>query len=353
MGNIQRGYFDLNKIEYLSENDEVEENMAHYGDFLFNTRNTLLLVGKGATWFGNSDEYAFNSNIARFIFKEINTIFFNYLYNTPEVIKQVQARAVGTTSVAAVYPRDLNSLIFSIPTLQEQEEIGAFFKSLDNTIALHQENLEKLKQLKKAYLQMMFPQNGEKVPRLRFANFYQEWEQHKLGESINFRNGRAYKQEELLDEGKYRVLRVGNFNTNDRWYYSNLELDGNKYASQGDLLYLWATSFGPKIWNEETVIYHYHIWKLEIIDTNIDKQYLYTYLETDKERIQQTTNGTTMFHITKGNMEEREFQYPKEITEQEKIGYIIQQLDNVTNLYYEKLEKIKKLKKFYLQSLFV
>ncbi|UQF23854.1 restriction endonuclease subunit S [Vagococcus lutrae] len=157
MGNIQRGYFDLIKIEYLSENDEVEEeNMVRYGDFLFNTRNTLLLVVKGATWFGKSDEYAFNSNIAKFKFKGIDTIFFNYLYNTSEIIKQVQARAVGTTSVAAVYPRDLNSLIFSIPVLKEQQKIGAFFKQLDDTIALHQRQLEVLKNMKTSFLQKMY-----------------------------------------------------------------------------------------------------------------------------------------------------------------------------------------------------
>ncbi|HBJ2622494.1 TPA: restriction endonuclease subunit S [Clostridium botulinum] len=95
-------------------------------------------------------------------------------------------------------------------------------------------------------------------------------------------NGRAYKQSELLDEGKYRVLRVGNFNTNDKWYYSDIELEDNKYAVKSDLLYLWATNFGPEIWNEEKVIYHYHIWKLDITDENIDKRYLYTWLETDK-----------------------------------------------------------------------
>ena len=77
MGNIQRGYFSFEKVERLSSSVEVEkENIANYGDFLFNTRNTLELVGKGATWMGNSNEFAFNNNIARFTLKEIDTIFF-------------------------------------------------------------------------------------------------------------------------------------------------------------------------------------------------------------------------------------------------------------------------------------
>jgi len=139
MGNLQRGYFSFNKLEYLDEEHDVEsENIAHYGDFLFNTRNTLELVGKGATWTGESGKYAFNSNIARFSFDGIDTIFFNYLYNTQQMIAQVQARAVGTTSVAAVYPRDLNSIKFHLPSFDEQKKIGSFFKQLDDTITLHQ-----------------------------------------------------------------------------------------------------------------------------------------------------------------------------------------------------------------------
>ncbi|WP_369676268.1 restriction endonuclease subunit S, partial [Enterococcus faecium] len=116
--------------------------------------------------------------------------------------------------------------------------------------------LDLLKETKKGFLQKMFPKNGAKVPEVRFPGFTGDWEERKLGEVVVFLNGRAFKQQELLDSGKYRVLRVGNFNTNDRWYYSNLELEEDKYANKGDLLYLWATSFGPEMWNEERVIYH-------------------------------------------------------------------------------------------------
>ena len=178
------------------------------------------------------------------------------------------------------------------------------------------------------------------------------WELCKLGDSVRFINGRAYKQKELLDTGKYRVLRVGNFNTNDRWYYSDLELPEEKYANKGDLLYLWATSFGPEIWDNERVIYHYHIWKLDIIDPNIDKQYLNIWLETDKERIKQNTNGTTMVHVTKSNMEQREFKLPKLLAEQEKIGYFFKQINKTITLHQRKSDQLKELKKAYLQVMF-
>ncbi len=104
------------------------------------------------------------------------------------------------------------------------------------------------------------------VPKLRFPEFRDagEWEEKKLGNVATFYNGRAYKQEELLEKGKYRVLRVGNFFTNENWYYSDLELDENKYCDKGDLLYAWSASFAPKIWQEEKVIYHYSLLVLRI-----------------------------------------------------------------------------------------
>ncbi|MBO1096077.1 restriction endonuclease subunit S [Enterococcus casseliflavus] len=190
------------------------------------------------------------------------------------------------------------------------------------------------------------------IPKIRFKGYTEDWEQRKLEEVIRFLNGKAYKQQELLDSGKYRVLRVGNFNTNDRWYYSDLELEENKYANKGDLLYLWATSFGPEIWNEETVIYHYHIWKLEFLTNELDKQYLYTWLLTDKEKIKQTTNGTTMVHVTKGIMEQRLFQFPKDVKEQQKIGTFFKQLDDTIALHQRELDLLRKTKQTYLQKMF-
>ena len=156
MGNIQRGYFSLDKLEYLDENDVVEpENIAYKGDFFFNTRNTLDLVGKGATWTGDSGKYAFNSNIARFNLGELDTIFFNYLYNTGSMQKQVHARAMGTTSVAAIYPRTLDSITYCIPCKEEQLKIGYCLKNIDDLITLHQRKLEKLKNIKKSCLEKM------------------------------------------------------------------------------------------------------------------------------------------------------------------------------------------------------
>lgn len=100
------------------------------------------------------------------------------------------------------------------------------------------------------------------------------WEWIVLGSGVKFINGRAYKKSELLEDSSLTpVLRVGNLFTNSSWYYSNLNLDPNKYIDNGDLIYAWSASFGPKIWDGGHVIYHYHIWKL-ILDQAINKNYL-------------------------------------------------------------------------------
>ncbi|MCU7558557.1 restriction endonuclease subunit S, partial [Macrococcus capreoli] len=189
------------------------------------------------------------------------------------------------------------------------------------------------------------------VPDIRFKGFTDAWEQRELGEVVQFINGKAFKQHELLDKGKYRVLRVGNFNTNNQWYYSNLELSKDKYIEKGDLVYLWATTFGPEFWNEEKVIYHYHIWKVNIIYENLDKHYLYSWMNYDKNKILNNTNGSTMIHITKENMDSRKICFPN-IGEQEKIGLIFAEVNQTITLLQRKLDSYEKLKKGLLQKLF-
>ena len=189
------------------------------------------------------------------------------------------------------------------------------------------------------------------IPQIRFQNYEDEWVYSTIERHISLLNGRAYKQEELLDEGKYRVLRVGNFNTNSKWYYSNLELEDNKYVNKGDLLYLWATNFGPEIWTEEKAIYHYHIWKLEFDRTEINQDYLNIWLESDKNKIQQNTNGSTMVHITKNMMEERRISLPSQ-DEQSAIGSLFRTLDDLLASYNDNLANYQSLKATMLSKMF-
>lgn len=144
------------------------------------------------------------------------------------------------------------------------------------------------------------------------------WVWCRMQDVISFINGRAYKKEELLSSGKYKVLRVGNFFTNDTWYYSNLELPEDKYCYHGDLLYAWSASFGPQIWNGDKTIFHYHIWNVKYNTSILLRDYLYYFLLADKAVIKKSTTGSTMIHVSMENMKLRFIPIPP-IKEQQRI----------------------------------
>lgn len=155
----------------------------------------------------------------------------------------------------------------------------------------------------------------------------QGWVEAPLGDVCTLLNGRAYKREELLDHGKYPVLRVGNFFTSDKWYFSDLELGENKYCNDGDLLYAWSVSFGPRLWVGGKVIFHYHIWRVEPENEVLNKDFLFHWFRWDKENIKADHGtGTTMIHVTKGDMEDRLLLLPP-LAEQRRI---VAKLDALT-----------------------
>ena len=146
----------------------------------------------------------------------------------------------------------------------------------------------------------------------------QGWEWCRMQDVITFVNGRAYKKEELLTQGKYKVLRVGNFFTNNHWYYSDLELPEDKYCYNGDLLYAWSASFGPQIWEGDKTIFHYHIWNVKYNTRVLFREFLYYFFLFDKTQVKASTTGSTMIHVSMENMKPRLIPIPP-VEEQKRI----------------------------------
>ncbi|WP_375577655.1 restriction endonuclease subunit S [Marivirga tractuosa] len=188
------------------------------------------------------------------------------------------------------------------------------------------------------------------VPELRFREFEGHWFFKSFGDISRFINGRAYKQSELLDKGKYKVLRVGNLFSNKEWYYSDLELEDDKYIDAGDLMYAWSASFGSYYWNGEKTIYHYHIWKV-IPKDSISRDFLYQLFLFDLEKIKLQSQGGTMFHITKGNIENRKIKIPA-FPEQQKIADFLSAVDQKIQQLHRKKELLAQYKKGIMQKLF-
>lgn len=271
-----------------------------------------------------------------------NDAFIAYVMESAKGVKMPR----GDIGAMRQYP-------LAYPTPSEQQKIADCLTSLDEVIAAQGRKVEALKAHKRGLMQQLFPREGETRPRLRFPEFRDapEWKGKLLGQAATFYNGRAYAKEELLERGKYLVLRVGNFFTNDLCYYSDLELDDTKYCDEGDLLYAWSASFGPRMWRGGKTIYHYHIWKV-VEKEGVSKAFLFYRLDADTEEMRaRTANGIGMFHITKGTIESWMSAFPN-LEEQQRIADCLSSLDTQITAETNQLAALKTHKQGLMQQLF-
>ena len=239
-----------------------------------------------------------------------------------------------------------------LPSISEQNQISKLLQLVNKNLDLQQRKLELLSLIKKTIIKHLFKLKNSDSLNLKFKTSCSQWNSKKLGEIAKFINGRAFKQSELLNKGKYPVLRVGNFYTNDKWFYSDLNLNKNKYADKGDLLYTWSATFGPHIWKGSKVIFHYHIWKIDFDPSTVNKTFLFYFLEADKENLLTNSNGSTMIHITKSNMENKIINLPQ-FSIQQNIGTFLSNLDYLINQVKIKSKQLIQLKRFLLQNMFI
>ncbi|HKV97887.1 MAG TPA: restriction endonuclease subunit S [Gammaproteobacteria bacterium] len=277
-----------------------------------------------------------------------------YFYYALDRMKaDLALKAVKSTVLSLRLPIIEKFVVFAPSNNAEQQKIADCLTSLDEVIDAQGRKVEALKAHKRGLMQQLFPREGETRPRLRFPEFRDapDWSNRLLGEAATFYNGRAYAKEELLERGKYRVLRVGNFFTNDHWYYSDLELEDSKYCDDGDLLYAWSASFGPRMWHGGKTIYHYHIWKV-VENKKIDRAFLFYRLSSETEQMRaKAANGIGMFHITKGTIENWASSFP-EIGEQQRIADCLSSLDTQITAETNQLAALKTHKQGLMQQLF-
>ncbi len=156
MGNLTWGGFLFNSLEILPKNKLEESLLLKSGDFLFNTRNTPELVGKSAVWKGQLTKATFDNNINRIIFVEtIDPSFICVLLTTGKGKSLIRSLSAGSTSVAAIYWKDLKSIKFKVPSLPEQQKIASALTAADQEIDTLQQKLTHLKQEKKALMQQL------------------------------------------------------------------------------------------------------------------------------------------------------------------------------------------------------
>ena len=164
-----------------------------------------------------------------------------FIFTRSEELKRYgEIVGAGSTFVEVSGKQMANMELMMPTTMDEQQKIGGYFSNLDNLITLHQRKCDETKRLKKYMLQKMFPQNGEKVPEIRFSGFTDDWEQRKLGDVAPLRGGYAFKSSEYKKDGT-PIVRISNILPDgsigaDFACYDDMENDENISLRNGDAL---------------------------------------------------------------------------------------------------------------------
>lgn len=251
--------------------------------------------------------------------KDENELLPEYLmlwFSRPEFDRYARFKSHG--SVREIMDWDeMCKVELPVPSIEKQRSIVKAYNTITDRIELKRkinDNLDSTMQaIYKNYFVDFTPFKSEPTCATKLGEIPASWSVCKFCDLCDLLNGRAYSQEELLDSGKYRVLRVGNFFTKNSWYYSDMELEDNKYCYPDDLLFCWSASFGLYIWNDVKTIYHYHIWKIDFSKTApYYREYIFLYLKQELNKLSKEGHGSVMAHLTKSGVENLDIVSPPE-----------------------------------------
>ena len=278
--------------------------------------------------------------------KKIDSDFLEKYYDTTYWYKEVSkhaaegARNHGLLNIAA---SDFFETEIVMPLkIEEQQKIGAFFKQLDDTIALQQRKLDLLKETKKGFLQKMFPKNGAKVPEIRFPGFTENWEEKKFKEVIN--SGIKGKAKAEMSGTKSLYLDTNYLNGGVVTY-----VDSPRDVENDDVLILWDGS------QAGTVYYGFSGALGSTLKAYRAKEsgaFLYQQLKRNQQIIYDRYRTPNIPHVVKTFTDEFMVSMPSS-EEQFKIGTFFKQLDDTIALQQRKLDLLKETKKGFLQKMFV
>ena len=356
--NVKNGYIDpLADAHYGDENlykKWMSGKELKKGPVLFTTEAPMGNVAQVP----DNNGYILSQRTVAFETKEdmMTNDFLAVLLKSPLVFNNLSALSSGGTA-KGVSQKSLKGLSITVPfDIDEQQKIGSFFKQLDDTIALHQRKLAKLKELKQGYLQKMFPQNGSKFPQLRFAGFADAWEQRKLSEIVDIYDGTH--QTPIYTDSGVKFVSVENISNLETKKYISQEAYNKEYAKKqaqkGDVLMTRIGDIGTSrvIETEEPLAYYVtlSLLKPKKIEPNF-LSWLISSPEVQRNIWKRTLHIAFPKKINLGEINQVEVMIPKN-KEQQKIGSFFKQLDATIALHQRKLEKLQELKKGYLQKMF-
>ena len=264
-----------------------------------------------------------------------------------------------------LYYKTLCEYKLMMPSIKEQNKTANFFDTLDHLITLHQRKCDETKQLKKFMLQKMFPKNGEKNPEIRFKGFTDDWEQRKLGEMVIDHNAGIYISKEDYGEGT-NVIGVGNIYDRDIFdgeIYRLGPVNDDKFIlEENDIIYGESSLVPEGIARTVCVgkngagsAFAWHTRRVKL-DKNIVNSHVATlelnYLHEIRKYLVSVSTQTALTGMTTEGYFGATLTLPS-VEEQQVISDYFKNIDYLITLHQRKCEKLKELKKFMLQNMFV
>ena len=293
--------------------------------------------------------------------KNVNPEFYYNFFRSSEFIKHKLVPFVyGIRDGRSIDIAGMKTIKIPSPSFEEQEQIGNYFHNLDNLITLHQRKFDELKTAKTYFLQNMFPAKGEKVPRIRFHGFTGDWEQRKLNELSDVRDG-THDSPKYINMGHPFItsknVGSGFINYDNIQYISDEDYEKINKRSKVEihdiLMGMIGTIGNLALIRDEP---DFAIKNVALIKNtgNVDYQFLYQELQTASiiSQLSAEMDGGTQKFISLKKIRELNIIYPEK-KEQQKIGFYFSNLDNLITLHQRKLDQLKTLKKFMLQNLFI
>ena len=355
-GNLNGLSLNKDDMKYVTRDfhQQNKKSQLKFGDILIARHGDS---GKAVNYESSEEANCLNIVIIRPDFKKCNYRFLTDCINNPRCQKHIKSLSAGSTQ-AVINTSEIEKLEVLLPeSIDEQEKIAAYFKNLDHLITLHQRKCEQTKTLKKYMLQKMFPQDGEKVPQIRFEGFTEDWEQRKLGELVGIYDG-VHQTPDYQDSG-IMFLSVENIVTLKSEKYiaeEAFERDYKVYPEKGDILMTRIGDVGTTnvVETAEKVAFYVSLALLK--PNGIDSYFLSNAMKTNafQKGLRERTLVTAIPQkINKDEIGKIDIFITNNDEEQKKIGAYFSNLDHLITLHQRKCDELKEVKKFMLQNMFV
>ena len=280
-----------------------------------------------------------------------------FIFTRSEELKRYgEIVGAGSTFVEVSGKQMANMELMMPTTMDEQQKIGGYFSNLDNLITLHQRKCDETKRLKKYMLQKMFPQNGEKVPEIRFSGFTDDWEQRKVCNITTSYSGGTPKSgyTEYYD-GDIPFIRSGEiYSDKTELFITELGMKNSsaKMVHEGDILYaLYGATSGEVSRAKLDGAINQAILAI-VPNDDINANFLVEWFRKEKDKITDTYLQGGQGNLSAQIIKELEVTIPS-YDEQNKIGLYFEQLNTLITLHQRELENLQNIKKFMLGKMFV